>query len=88
MFQFQKEYFSLFDKRISERGEDGVKHIVENSWFDIGSMIIVQGIRSGDTFIAKKYETSVGHQLYHILEIDKNGDLVLQNERYKGEGGE
>ena len=86
--KFRKEYFALFDKRISERGEDGVKHVVEKSWFDRGSMIMVQGVRSGDTFITKKYASSVGHQLYHILKIDENGDLVLQNERYKGEGGE
>ena len=86
--KFRKEYFALFDKRISEKGEDGVKHVVEKSWFDRGSMIMVQGVRSGDTFITKKYASSVGHQLYHILKVDENGDLVLQNERYKGEGGE
>ena len=86
--KFRKEYFALFDKRISERGEDGVKHVVEKSWFDRGSMIMVQGVRSGDAFITKKYASSVGHQLYHILKVDENGDLVLQNERYKGEGGE
>ena len=49
---------------------------------------MVQGIRSGDTFITKKYSSSIGHQLYHILQVDKEGDLILQNERYKGEGEE
>ena len=29
--KFRKEYFSLFDKQISERGSDGVKHVVEKS---------------------------------------------------------
>ena len=86
--KFRKEYFALFDKRISERGEDGVKHVVEKSWFDRGNMIMVQGIRSGDTFITKKYASSIGHQLYHILKINNYGDLILQTERYKGEGGE
>ena len=86
--KFRKEYFALFDKRISERGEDGVRHVVEKSWFDRGNMIMVQGIRSGDTFITKKYASSGGHQLYHILEVSPDGDLVLQNERYKGESGE
>lgn len=86
--KFRKEYFALFDKRISERGEDGVKHVIEKSWFDRGSMIMVQGVRSGDTFITKKYASTVGHQLYHILDITPEGDLILQNERYKGEGGE
>ena len=61
---------------------------MEKSWFDRGNMIMVQGIRSGDTFITKKYASSVGHQLYRIIDIDENGDLTLQNERYKGESGE
>ena len=49
---------------------------------------MVQGVRSGDTFITKKYASSVGHQLYQIVDVTPEGDLVLQNERYKGEGGE
>ena len=83
--KFRKEYFSLFDKRISEKGEDGVKHTIENSWFNRGNMIIVQGFRSGDNFIPKKYGSSIGHQLYKIDEILPNGELVLKDGRYQGE---
>ena len=83
--KFRKEYFALFDKQISEKGLDGIKHVVEKSWFNRGNMIMVQGIRLGDTFVTKKYATSVGHQLYHIVEVDEDGSLILQNERYKGE---
>lgn len=83
--KFRKEYFALFDKRISELGNDGVKHVIEKSWFDRGNMIVVQGIRSGDSFITKKYNSSTGHQLYRITNIEDNGDLILQTERYKGE---
>ena len=83
--KFRKEYFSLFDKQISERGVDGVKHVIEKSWFNRGSMIVVQGIRSGDTFIAKKYASSGGgHQLYKITEVFDNGEIALQTERYQG----
>ena len=82
--KFRKEYFSLFDKQISERDCDGVKHVVEKSWFNRGSMIIVQGYRSGDNFIPKKYATTGGHQLYKIEEIKSNGDLILQGSRYQG----
>ena len=46
---------------------------------------MVQGIRSGDDFITKKYASSGGHQLYHILEVRDDGSLTLQTERYKGE---
>lgn len=83
--KFRKEYFALFDKRISEMGEDGKKHVVETSWFDRGNMIMVQGIRSGDDFLTKKYTYSGGHQLYKIIEIKSNGDLILQTTRHKGD---
>ena len=81
--KFRKEYFSLFDKQLSERGEDGVKHVVEKSWFNRGSMIIVQGFRSEDSFIPRKYG-SQGHQLYRITNIDANNNLAIQTERYRG----
>lgn len=84
--KFRREYFALFDKQISEMGIDGKKHVIEKSWFNRGSMIMVQGIRSGDDFIAKKYASSGRHQLYRIVNIDEQGDLILQTERYKGEG--
>lgn len=83
--KFRKEYFSLFDKQISQKGEDGVKHVVEKSWFNRGSMLIVMGIRSGDDFISKKYASSGGHQLYKIDSIDKKGILTIREERYQGE---
>ena len=82
--KFRKEYFSLFDKQISEKGADGVKHVVQKSWFNRGNMIVVQGIRSGDDFIAKKYQSTGGHQLYRIEEIDEDGSLVLSDSRPSG----
>lgn len=82
--KFRKEYFVLFDRQISERGADGKKHIVERSWFKRGNMIIVNGMRSGDNFICKKYASTVGHQLYKINEVSANGDLILQDTRYQG----
>ena len=83
--KFRKDYFSLFDKQISEIGEDGKKHIAEKSWFNRGSMILVMGIRQGDSFIPKKYASSNGHQLYRIETIDEKGELILQDARLKGE---
>ena len=75
----------MFDKQISELGADGKKHVQEKSWFNRGSMIVVQGIRSGDAFIAKKYASSGGaHQLYKITEVFPNGEIALQTERYQG----
>lgn len=83
--RFRKEYFALFDKQISARGADGVKHRIESSWFNRGSMIMVTGMRQGDDFVAKKYASTAGHTLYKIAAIQENGDLLLQTERAKGE---
>ena len=83
--KFRKEYFSLFDKQISAKGEDGVKHVVEKSWFNRGSMIVVTGIRSGDDFVSKKYASTGGHQLYKIDAINEDGSLTLRDGRYQGE---
>ena len=82
--KFRKEYFSLFDKQISEKGEDGIKHVKEKSWFNRGNMIVVTGMRSGDNFISKKYASTGGHQLYRIEAINSDGTLVLKDSRYQG----
>lgn len=82
--KFRKEYFSMFDKQISEKNPDGTKTVKEKSWFNRGSMILVQGMRSGDNFIAKKYASTGGHTLYKIDSIDDNGNITLKTERYKG----
>ena len=82
--KFRKEYFALFDKQISAKGDDGKKHIVEKSWFNRGSMIIVQGIRCDDMFVAKKYASSGGHQLYKIDEVIDN-EIKIRTTRAQGD---
>ena len=47
---------------------------------------MVQGIRSGDQFIAKKYKNSGSpHRLYKITEVKSDGDILLTSERVQGE---
>ena len=82
--KFRKEYFAMFDKQISEKDEEGVKHVVERSWFNRGEMIMVQGMRSGDNFVSKKYNSVGGHQLYKIENINEYGDIQLKDKRYQG----
>lgn len=83
--KFRQEYFSLFDKRISEKQEGGTKKVIEQSWFNRGNMIMIQGIRRADEFVPKKYASSGGHQLYHIDKVLPNGDLVLRHNRAIGD---
>ena len=48
-------------------------------------MIVVQGFRRESEFVAKKYASSGGHQLYKIDKLEPNGDILLKTERYQGE---
>ena len=82
--KFRKEHFALYDKQISEKNPDGTKTVKEKSWFNRGKMVMIQGFRSGDNFIPKKYASSGGHTLYQINAIDEQGDLILRTERYQG----
>ena len=81
---YTRIYYSLFDKQISAKDSDGVKHVLEKSWFNRGSIIMVQGFRSGDNFIPKKYGSNSGHQLYKVTAINPDGTLEFQGERYQG----
>jgi hypothetical protein len=47
-------------------------------------MIVVQGMRSGEMFMAKNYESTGGHTLYKIEKLLNNGDIQLRHERYQG----
>lgn len=83
--KFRQEYFSLFDRQTFKKNPDGTKTVIEKSWFNRGNMIMVQGIRRGDEFVAKKYASSAKHQLYRIDSIDKHGELELRSERKQGD---
>lgn len=86
--KMRQEYFALFDKQISVKSSEdpSKKKVVEKSWLNRGSMIMVQGYRRDDSFVLKKYGNNASnHQLYKIDSISENGDLNLRYERYKGD---
>ena len=81
--KLNKEHMALYDKQLSVKDQEtGKKKIVEKSWFGRGNMIMVQGVRNGDVFLAKKYaHSSMKHQLYKIVSIDEDGNVEMQDER-------
>lgn len=81
--KFTRDYYAMFGKQISEKGEDGVKHVVEKGWFIRGTKIMVTGFRQGDMFITKTYKHTPTHQLYKILNVKDNGEIEITNERYE-----
>ena len=83
--KFTKEYFAMFNRQLSELGEDGVKHVVEKGWFTRGTKVLVTGFRRDDTFVSKTYTKTSTHQLYKIEEVYNNGDIKLTHERGNAE---
>lgn len=76
-----KNQYSQFDKQVSERGEDGKKHVVEASWFKKGTLLMVQGIRRGNDFIPKKRKDSIYPIISKITNIQEDGSIEFQFER-------
>ena len=79
--KFTKEYYAMFNRQISELGEDGIKHVVEKGWFTRGVKLLVAGFRRDDTFVGKTYKNNGFHQLYKITEVYDNGDIKLTHDR-------
>lgn len=80
-----KNQFALYDKQISQRDSDGVKHVVEYSWFKRGTLLMIQGIRRSQDFTPKKYKGSVYPVISKIINIDKSNNLIFQFERMEAE---
>jgi DNA polymerase-3 subunit alpha len=71
----------MFNRQISEVNEKGEKKVKEKGWFTRGVKLLVTGYRRDDTFVAKKYKSTGGHQLYKIIEV-VGRDISLTATRY------
>ena len=76
-----KNQYAIYDKQLSQRGDDGKKHVIEKSWFSRGTKLMVQGIRRGNDFIPKKKKQSIYPIISKITNIDEYGNLTFQYER-------
>lgn len=76
-----KNQYAIYDKQLSQKGDDGVKHVIEKSWFSRGSLLMVQGIRRGQDFIPKKRKDSFYPVISKITSIDEDGNLEFQTKR-------
>ena len=79
--KFTRDYYAMFNRQISEMNKEGVKKVKEKGWFTRGNKLLVTGYRRDDTFVAKKYKSTGGHQLYLITNV--NGRRIeLASTRY------
>jgi DNA polymerase-3 subunit alpha len=75
--------YAMYKRQLSEVQPDGSKKITEKGWFTRGTMLIINGFRRDDMFVAKKYAKTGGHTIYKITNIDENGEITIENERGK-----
>ena len=76
-----RDYYAMFNRQISEVNEKGEKKVKEKGWFTRGIKLLVTGYRRDDTFVAKKYKSTGGHQLYKITEATGR-NISLTSTRY------
>lgn len=75
--------FSHYDKQISRKVGDK-KEVVEKSWFTRGNLVLLNGFRREEMFVLKTYKVKneeTQHTVNLIKGVEKNGDLILQDER-------
>lgn len=85
--KFNRDYFAQYNRRISEVQADGTKKVMEPGWFQKGTLVVVNGFRRGDMFVAKRYKKTASHQLYKITQLNNDGTMEMTNCRW-GESNE
>ena len=79
--KFNRDMYAMYKRQLSEVQIDGTKKVIEKGWFTRGTMLIINGFRRDDMFVAKKYASTQGHTIYKITEIDEKGNIKIENER-------
>lgn len=77
--KFNRDYYAMYNRQISEVGEDGKKTVREKGWFTRGTKLMITGYRRDDTFVAKRYKNTPGHTLYKITGINGRNIEITSN---------
>ena len=86
--KFYDGAFVHYNKQVSIVDPDsGKKKVVEKSWFDRGTKLLITGIRRGDTFFPKRYFDSVyQHTVCKIENVTEDGKYMeLKYDRERSE---
>lgn len=74
-----KGKFPYYNKKVMEgTGKD--RHVIDNSWFDRGTKLIVGGFKRGSEFVANNKGLGMSHSLAKIHGYDN--DITLQSEKF------
>ena len=80
--KMQKGQIAFYNKQIS-MGEGKDKVVLEQSWFERGTKLLLHGYRMGQDFKCKTYSNSIygKHTLKLIEEVYSDGTLKIKSER-------
>ena len=67
-----KDLFAIYNHTISEVDDDGGKTVLEDSFFEKGTHLLVHGILRGATFLPKVYK-SVGYKSILKIQLTPDG---------------
>lgn len=79
--KFDLDYFAKYNRRISEN-VGGVNKVMEQGWFQRGTLVVVTGYKRSGMFRGKAYRKSPSKQLYKITEIHQDGTMRMTHLRY------
>lgn len=79
--KFTRDHYAMYNRQISEIDAEGVKKVKEKGWFTRGTKLLITGFRRDDTFNCKKYQSTGGHSIYKITNINGR-NIELTSERY------
>ena len=78
--KFTKDHYAMYNRQLSEVGEDGTKHVVESGWFKRGIKLMLTGFRRDDQFVVKTYSHTPTHSIYKITEVN-GSEIEIEHER-------
>src|SRR5699024_6746127 len=70
-----KYKFSYYDKKIVDYDSKGNKFILDNSWFDRGTILLLSGYRRGEEFVMYKPGRD-SSDIYKIIKNDTQYNLI------------
>lgn len=75
--KFTQERYAEYNRRISQVMKDGTKKVIDPSWFTRGTLVVINGFRRQDMFVAKTYKSTKHQMVEKIVKANSNGTIEV-----------
>lgn len=79
--KFTQERYAEYNRRISQVMKDGTKKVIDPSWFTRGTLVVINGFRRQDMFVAKTYKSTKHQMVEKIVKANSNGTIEVSERR-------